>query len=193
MTRTTRHLIAVICALAFSGAGLAGADDATVRKEMLEIFNKAVKDFRNKDVDGFMSMYHTDYRGKMRDGRTQTVKDIRNEMKMFMESTKSVEQATMSIGKLRVMGTNAELVGTIHLKMKVEDSMGAFGKKGAVHDMTMVETTKDTWVRSSGSWKCKASTEIKTDTLVDGKPVKEPPANPPSGKPAHKPSAKARA
>src|SRR5262245_20315629 len=48
------------CAALFAASAAFAADDAKVRKEMMAMFDKTVKQFKTKDLKGFMSMFADD-------------------------------------------------------------------------------------------------------------------------------------
>lgn len=187
-------LMAAIVALAPSVSSAARADDAAMKKEFEAIFNKAVEDFKKKDLKAFMTMFAPGYTSKTLDGRTQTLADTEKDMEQAMAMTKSVDSASQKIEKIRVMGYTAEVTGTMKLSMRVVDKDGAMGKKGATHVMGMEERSKETWIKASGGgWKLKSSVALTgTKSTMDGKPLPSMAGTPPSGKTASKAPSRAK-
>src|SRR5258706_2273112 len=128
-----------IGALALALALPAAADDAAVKKEMLANFDKAVKQFKAKDIKGFMSMYTDDFTGKGMGGMPQTKASIEKEMKEAMDTTKSLDKSELKISKLSVKGSTAQVESSMTLGMKVVDAKGEMGPKGKTHNLLMVE------------------------------------------------------
>ncbi len=167
--------IVAVC-LAAASAAFASPDEASVRKAMMANFDKSVKQFKAKDLKGFMSMYADDFSGKGPDGKPMTKTTVEAEMKEAMATTKSVEESKLTIEKLTVKGDSAELESTMTLKMQVVDAKGEMGVKGKLHSLTMVEKSKETWVKTKDGWKVKKGSVVPGGKmLVDGKPFPPPP------------------
>ncbi len=165
-----------IGALALALAVPAVADDAAaVKKELMANFNKATKQFKAKDIKGFMSMYTDDFKGKGMGGMPQTKASITKEMKEAMDTTKSLDKSELKISKLTVQGNTAQVESAMTLGMKVVDAKGEMGPKGKTHDMLMVENGKEIWVKTKSGWKVKSGEVLPSSKmLVDGKPPPPP-------------------
>jgi ketosteroid isomerase-like protein len=176
--------------LAFAAAAFAAPDDAKVKKEMLAQFDKAVVQFKAKDLKGFMSMYTDDFKGVGMDGKAQTKKSITAEMKEAMATTKSFDKAELAIEKLTSKGDSATTESTMHLEMRVVDAKGEMGPKGKEHAVGMWVKARENWVRSKGGWKVKTGQSLPGGKmLLDGKPY-PPPAPMKPGKAGAKGKAK---
>ena len=175
--------VAVCCALCACAIGFAGpVTEAEARKGIMAAFDSAVKSFKAKDIKGFMSVYTPDYTSKA-NGKTMSAKEMEAEMKMNMSNTKSVESATLSLGKVAVKGEAATADATFSLKATIADPQGRMGKPGATHKMGVVEKAREIWVKTKGGWKNKRSDMISETMTLDGKPF-NPMAPPPGpGKP----------
>ena len=159
----------------------AGADEASVKKEMYAIFDKSVKQFKTRDIKGFMSMIADDYKGKGPGGASQTRATMAAQMKQAMDSTKELNKAEMKITKISVSGSTANIESTMTLAMKVVDAAGTMGPKGQLHSVTEVENQRETWVKTKGGWKIKIGEVLPGGKMmVDGKPF--PPVAPPKKK-----------
>src|SRR5258708_2830643 len=172
-----------IGALVLALAAPATADDAAVKKELMANFNKATKQFKAKDIKGFMSMYTDDFKGKGPTGAAQTKASIEKEMKEAMDTTKSLDKSELKISKCTVKGDTAQVESSMTLGMKVVDAKGEMGTKGKTHDLLMVENAKETWVKTKSGWKVKSGEVLPSGKmLVDGKPMSAPPAPKPGKK-----------
>jgi hypothetical protein len=163
--------------LAVAAAGIAWADDATVRKELLHQFDKSVAAWKRKDVKAFMTTFSPDYKGVGMNGQTQDFKGAEAEFAETIKSTKSLDAASMTIDKLTANGNLAEIDQTMKLKMTVVDTPGQMGPKGATHKMDIVGRSHEAWEKQGGQWKMKSTKTLPGGSLmVDGKAMGGPPS-----------------
>jgi hypothetical protein len=173
------HRARWIAAALLSMAIPAAADDtASFKKEMLAIFDKSVKQFKARDIKGFMTMFTDDYTGKGARGEPQTKATFEREMKAAMDSTRATNRADLRIDKLSVKGSTAELESTMTLDLTIVDTEGGMGPKGKVHNMLEVEKSRETWVKTKDGWKVKKGEVLPGGKmLMDGKPFPPPPGS----------------
>jgi hypothetical protein len=163
-----------VTALAISTAT---TDDAAVRREIQDIYNRAsaasVHARTLADLDAIHRWLDTpdcvfaDYRQPHRtwsEMRPYAEQGLRTRLKSFGSE----------IASLVVQGNMATTTAVVRGVAAVADAQGQFGPKGAVHDIETTATVRDVWVKADDRWRRRSHDKIINNrvTSVDGKVIR---------------------
>ena len=103
-----------------------------------------------------------------------TRKQWRDEWKVNLAETKSVESASWEIKELAVKASRATTLVQIREAYIAVDTRGQVGPKGQSHHWVAHGRLRDTWIRTSQGWKLRKSEELGGKMIIDGKPSPRP-------------------
>lgn len=159
-----------LCALPWTANPALGQSGA--RAEIQARYQKLINAWNLDRMDIFEAVHDPGFTSKSPDGQTMDLTQYMGLMRSERANTSKTHAATMTAGPVHSLGNNEVLLRVSYVYDTTgKDSMGMFGKKGAVHRVRMSGTMKDVWVRGNNTWLRKSSEDLGGgEMVVDGKP-----------------------
>lgn len=157
------------------------ADEASVRKS-LEVEYSRYEAAVLKGMKGLHAWcaekLAPDYEIHTPDGQKTTRKDFMAVLKSMVEkpdpALKGIQGQKVTIKGLELQGDEAVATVDTRATFRIKDTQGQYGPRGKERQLTEMQSFKETWVNTAGTWKCRKSVLLTSQTLVDGKPIAAP-------------------
>jgi hypothetical protein len=174
MCISKRWYVPAVCVLLASPAIARPATSQTtqsVRKELEAISARFTRAYQQNDREAMRRLYQemetSDY----------TAKPIKGKCYSKQENIASLDKGPLAsvrfrdfdtkIIKLTVTGSHAITISDCRMSMDVPDP------KGGLHDVSLLTTSRDTWIKTPHGWKSKSTVILKQKALVEGRPVRQ--------------------
>lgn len=152
----------LLCVSFFGIAGQARADDASVRKSLTANYLKISEAFRKNDIAAIANLMTPDYVAVQPKGKKLSHDEVLTSLSRQRQVLVNVDWQR-KIGKLTVKGNEA--VATIQSRMA-----GIMADpNGKHHNILMMSSSKDTWVKAGAGWKLKSYQFLTGAMALDGK------------------------
>jgi len=161
----------------------ARADDKEVRKQLEAIHDQYLQAFRAKDAGQLRLWFERylapdaleiDLLNKRRNRR-----QIIDEARQLQTSWLAASEVTGKIEQLTVTGSEAVAVFSDRLVRSMPDPQDTPASPRPPHELVLLASERNTWVRTPGGWKCSLSVNLTGQATLDGKPLSLPGAPPP--------------
>ncbi len=153
----------VIPLLLLLGASMAAtAQNADLKAS----YEKLRQCLMKKDIKGMFAMCAPDMTWT-EDGRTMKQAEMKSQMEMQVKATQKYDEITFKLNKVTVKGNTAVVECGNVVRA---DVMMPGAKK--VSKVVSKSNSVDTWVKGKGGWMIKSVVVKKSDTTIDGKPMK---------------------
>jgi len=150
------------------------ADERADKQAIYAEYQKSIKAFKAKNLNGTMEIAADDLTAKTPTGVIMNHQQMYDQMKLDLASMKSVKKYDIKIASMRIKKDTADVMVTQEVEIITS-------KNGADHLLGSYAQNRNLWVRTRKGWKLKSIEMLKTQATQDGRviyTVSVPPSNP---------------